>query len=117
MTIWCTIVWSDPDPGNNSDTANLIRTRTDPDKQPLIMVIQKSAAFSWSAHSPQQPVFFMDQYLWKLWWVSEGLHLSFDLVSAGLDGHPSHVEPEGEQALLTLQIWQSYQQRLQLLYN
>ena len=57
MTIWCTIVWSDPDPGNNSDTANLIRTRTDPDKQPLIMVIQKSAAFSWSAHSPQQPVF------------------------------------------------------------
>ena len=48
----------------------------------------------------------MDQYpyLWKLWWVSEGLHLSFDLVSAGLDGHPSHVEPEGEQALLALQI-------------
>ncbi len=40
--------------------------------------------------------------LGELWRIAESLQLPFDLVGAGLDGHPRHVEAEGEQALLTL---------------
>ena len=41
-------------------------------------------------------------YLRKLGRISEGLNLALDLVRAGLDGHTSHMEAEGEQALLAL---------------
>ena len=46
---------------------------------------------------------YLHMYLWKVWRITVGFHLALYLVSAGLDRHPSHVEPEREQAFLALE--------------
>ena len=42
-------------------------------------------------------------YLGELWWATEGLQFSLDLVRACFDWHTGDVEPEGEQTFFPLE--------------